>query len=572
MPKFTVTSPEGKTYTGTAPDGATQDDIFAYVQKQIVSQQPISFAERTLGVKTLTPEQSASPVDPNYQVGQGYERAQFESHPAVRFLRGIEGPAIKAIELLPGDSQIQRDVASIGGTRRAGMDLRYGDPNSPDIMGAAGAVVPGIAVGSGIGGAAGKVGSALGETVGSYATSAHPVISGLFGVGGRAVTGAGIGGATAGMQPGSTMEDVQSGAAWGGAIPLVIDTGKGLGAIRRYLADKTIPSRMYDKWLTDKIGADYLDPAARKLETALPNVPGEKLTAAQAMVGSPAGTVIQSHAPLVARTGGGISSDFIEREMKNEAARKIAGTYAKQVTVPKALDALNAANQGGVQSSTILTDIQSKAGQVGLSTVARKSLASVTDDIAKNTDASGKIDAHELWRIRKELGDVIGGHAKALNNWSKKGAIETEATIQSFLDDAIEASGGRGWKDFLTEYSGRMSAIKESALQNKLKYKPQIRTDMLGGVNMAEYGTRHILPNWLSKPITLTKWGAGELASKMEPYVDARAAAANLDKDIMAQIIRSRQAGGMPSRNQAIIDALMQQLPAQAGTAAGRQF
>ena len=32
MPAYKVTAPDGKTYTVNAPDGASQDDVMAYVQ------------------------------------------------------------------------------------------------------------------------------------------------------------------------------------------------------------------------------------------------------------------------------------------------------------------------------------------------------------------------------------------------------------------------------------------------------------------------------------------------------------------------------------------------------------
>jgi len=89
-------------------------------------------------------------------------------------------------------------------------------------------------------------------------------------------------------------------------------------------------------------------------------------------------------------------------------------------------------------------------------------------------------------------------------------------------------------------------------------------------VNMAEYGSRHLLPNWLSKPVTFTKWGAEQIASKMEPYLDQRAKEAYLDPQTLAGIIRARQANAVPPRYQPMIDALMQQGPAAAGTIAGR--
>lgn len=48
MPRFEITSPEGKRFEVTAPDGATQDDVLAYAQQQF---------------KPVQPHQPVSPVD-----------------------------------------------------------------------------------------------------------------------------------------------------------------------------------------------------------------------------------------------------------------------------------------------------------------------------------------------------------------------------------------------------------------------------------------------------------------------------------------------------------------------------
>lgn len=564
MPSFTVTSPDGKQYKGTAPEGASQDDIFAYVQRQIMAAEPMSVADRALGTKTIPADMADAPVDPSLAPGDAYKRAMFESHPATRLVRGVEGPAIKAIELagmvpgaerVPGLNTMVRDVHGIQDARRAGMALRYGDPDSRDIAGTVGAVVPALAVGSGIA---------------NIAPKAYEM-TGLLGVGARAGLGGATGAVTAGMQPGSTWNQAMTGAGLGAAFPLAIDTAQGIRAVGQYLADRVLPSRIFDRFITKAIGQPQLDDAARAIEQYVPTIPGERATAAQILAGKPAGTAIQANQQTVSHTPGGISSRFYERELKNEGARDIAKTYAKQVIVPKGLAAIEAADAEGITSSSLLQNIIQEMQKPGLSTVAKKSLQSVADDILGHTDESGVIKGQELWRIRKELGDVIGTHAKALGSWSKDAAIGTERTLQHFIDDAIDPANARGWKAFLSEYSGKLGAVARSAEQDATKYKPLVSTTIPGGTDVAEAGVRHMFPPWLSRPVTGTKWAVDRVAHAMEPRLDARAADAFLDPKLLADILRTRQVTAVPSRYQPMVDELMRSSAGLAGMYVGRQ-
>ena len=42
MPDFEITAPDGRKFIVTAPDGATQDEVLAYAQKQHGSARPLN--------------------------------------------------------------------------------------------------------------------------------------------------------------------------------------------------------------------------------------------------------------------------------------------------------------------------------------------------------------------------------------------------------------------------------------------------------------------------------------------------------------------------------------------------
>jgi len=93
----------------------------------------------------------------------------------------------------------------------------------------------------------------------------------------------------------------------------------------------------------------------------------------------------------------------------------------------------------------------------------------VADDIAKWTNSGGVIDAAALEAIRKNSVDAAiaklrpGADATAQRNL----AAGVLSKIKPAIDDAIEAAGGTGWRDYLTAHAKGMSAINEKKLAGK---------------------------------------------------------------------------------------------------------
>ena len=90
----------------------------------------------------------------------------------------------------------------------------------------------------------------------------------------------------------------------------------------------------------------------------------------------------------------------------------------------------------------------------------------VADDIAKWTGSNGIIDAAALEAIRKNSVNAAiaqlrpGADATAQRNL----AASVLSKIKPAIDDAIEAAGGAGWRDYLNAHAKGMSAIAEKKL------------------------------------------------------------------------------------------------------------
>lgn len=93
----------------------------------------------------------------------------------------------------------------------------------------------------------------------------------------------------------------------------------------------------------------------------------------------------------------------------------------------------------------------------------------VADDIAKWTSQGGIIDAAALEAIRKNSVNAAiaklrpGADATAQRNL----ASSVLAKIKPAIDDAIEAAGGTGWRQYLDTHAKGMSAIAEKKLTGK---------------------------------------------------------------------------------------------------------
>ena len=477
-------------------------------------------------------------------------------HPATRFAVGAASPILGLAQLsaeAAGDPTGTQTLSQFERMKQAGMKA-YGSEGF-DVMGMGGAVLSPAFLGAG---------KALGP-----ATTA----------GARIGQGALVGGAAGATAPVTEPEDYWStkggqvllGTVLGAAIPGTIEAGKGIAHGVRNISDmftKSGAGRILSRYQQRITGEENIPSVVNALKTAPEIIPGGKPTAAQALSETPAGSPLIAHQRITAQTPSGISAQFGTRKLEQEAAIKAAELERNAVTTPMRQSALDAANgTGGVRASLITEKIDkmlTKPGQRA-SEVVQKSLAETREKITKAIETGGKIDAEDLYTIRKEVGNTIEKYAKESASWDKRLSAGLQRDVQKIMDDAIEVSGGTGWKAYLEEFAKRSQAIDAFKERIIKAVRPAQRTELGGGINVAEE-TRVKAPQLLSRPMMATNFVLKKLGEGVETRLDPEAAKRYLNPELLAAELEKMPAQWRPKVVQDLIN--MGRIPAIAGTSA----
>ena len=199
---------------------------------------------------------------------------------------------------------------------------------------------------------------------------------------------------------------------------------------------------------------------------------------------------------------------------QQRTAIRAKNTQLRSDTTPMREKALEAANVGGVKAKTVTDAIDTLAAipENKGSTLISKTLAATKDKIAGLADDVGIVDAKSLYAVRKELGNTISTFSKETANWDKKVTAGLERDIQKAIDDAIEAAGGTGWKDYLAAYhQGKQEIAKHLARQREAK-RISAEVKPTAGSNIAP-GEIPKPPTLLNRAMMLANYGIRMLGS-----------------------------------------------------------
>ena len=133
-----------------------------------------------------------------------------------------------------------------------------------------------------------------------------------------------------------------------------------------------------------------------------------------------------------------------------------------------AADQLEAAGLKPLETGPILQGLQRVASDPKLAgSEALKYLPRVADDIQKWTK-NGVIDANALDSIRKNSVNAVINDMTNLDTKAKKAlAAKVMTELKPLLIDAMEAAGGKGYRDYLTSYANEMQKIGQMKLGAK---------------------------------------------------------------------------------------------------------
>jgi hypothetical protein len=454
MGKFKVTSPEGKSFEITAPDGATQEQVLSYAQQQFSQQ------------AAPQPEQPASPADMVSGSRLGRLAAGVASPLLGAAQLGAHGiDAVAGTQAGPWmDKQLQGyEAAKQRGMKAAGTE-------GYDFMGLLGSLIPGGAIAKGVSGVLPQAASL-------------PT---------KMLSGAAVGGATAAAQPVTSpdfwtdkAEQTGGGAAFGAAVPLAAQTA---------MAGKALFEPFYQKGQEAIIGRALNTAAgqespqiAQALQQVKELVPGSQPTVGQASRN--AGIASLERAAEAALPEG--TNRFAKRAIEQNAARGTAlGTVAQdENAMAAAIQARKAASapylqqlnqstaQVNPQRTVDLIDnmIEKSAGRSKLTNALKEVKSSLFDD-------SGNLrsNAAQLYQgARKNITDAL--EAKAGDGSKLNESISRELTvIMKSLDHQINTAEP-AYKQFLQTFAEKSKPINQMQIGQEIQKKA---TNAVGQVNL----------------------------------------------------------------------------------------
>ena len=317
------------------------------------------------------------------------------------------------------------------------------------------------------------------------------------------------------------------GAVSGGLQAALIDeddaaAGAGIGALLPTIAARPAKwalNRVLDGWqsLAGTLGQSRASDIVRRslgidyeaAVAALRNAP-EGVTAQQALVD--AGVEPSAFMGVGAAVRGATPDAFLATEAAQAAARqapidRMAGgtnlTAAqlahragrqdlRAALVPEQARELAAADASGVLDVTpVVNTLMQQADAPGVGTTNSRVLAQVAQALQALADRRGGVpSAEDIYAFRKDdLDDIItralsaGRGGEVTSQAARRG--ELVRATQDMLDSAIEAAGGAGWRDYLTNYATGMRSLERQEMMGvagrTLRQSPNAFVDLVGG-------------------------------------------------------------------------------------------
>lgn len=107
----------------------------------------------------------------------------------------------------------------------------------------------------------------------------------------------------------------------------------------------------------------------------------------------------------------------------------------------------------------------------------------------------GIIDATGLHLARREMGQFVANTLKGSDPQSiRLGTSQLIGEAQPLIDDAIEAAGGRGWRDYLDSFSQSMRKIERQDFGRKLAALPSARLNKVMSGGDPDFVAEHFGP------------------------------------------------------------------------------
>lgn len=294
-------------------------------------------------------------------------------------------------------------------------------------------------------------------------------------VGAGGLTGAGI----AAVSPDIDVEEGAAFGAGGAAVlpPLIGASGKLLQTGKNIVAPifSDDAARMAGAHAARRVAGDKADEIADALmqarrgetagQAAVPTGSAE-FAALQKMAGESRPTVQKAIEGAQAGKRARVLSNVTPGFDEAVAARKSATAPIREEALASAVVPIKASSL-----SSKVDDAFGGLGELGKSDVqaVRKYIKSRLSEMA---DDSGNINPETLYGFRTSLGSDIGkllASADPSKSPSKKFMAGLQRKAQTYIDDAIEESGGTGWRNYLSEYQRLSKPVEQAPILGEMK-------------------------------------------------------------------------------------------------------
>jgi hypothetical protein len=153
----------------------------------------------------------------------------------------------------------------------------------------------------------------------------------------------------------------------------------------------------------------------------------------------------------------------------------IAQRQTELATAQAELAQLKAVGASALEIGKVTNRIDSIMRTPGMraSQVVEKSMASIRERLKTIASEAGTIDAHDLYTVRKELGNYIQAAAKDSASWDKRLTSGLQAELQHSIDDAIEQSAP-GFKAYIARYKELSKPIDEMKVIQEIQRRSQL--------------------------------------------------------------------------------------------------
>lgn len=501
-----------------------------------------------------------------------------ESSRFVRFLRGMQSPAIAAWQM--ADPSSRELIAEQIAARERGMAAR--DPEREtglDVAGLVGQTLP-----------ATQVARAL-----SSSSRAIPTIR----------EGMKTGAAIAGLTPSqgdpenfwaNKAMEVAGGGALGFVIPTVARGGRMVADTTRNIRDVIMnrPGSILNRFYQDILGQQNIGKVRKALQNVDdlipeqapppgaqgPVLPGTRPTVAEAMVKTPAGRPLQTHQRTMMEHPGGVAARFEERALANKSAREIAESVRNAVTGPMREAALSTAKP--VQKTDIIKKINQIASEPGWkhNKQIQAPLAEIKDAIQAASRGQITVPPRELDGIRGQVSMQLKELMEASKDTKYKALLrKLEKQVLEQIKDSIEEAGGVGYKAYLAEFQQRSQAIAKDLERFEQSLKPTKigratlpRVKLTGGREVVASEIQEVAPRILSRPMVVANWLFKKFGKDIEPALDDEAARRLLSPKVMNEVLADLEPQtrkGIIGSIGRILKAIGRGTEAKAGTIAG---